>query len=151
MAGPQALTVTISPPQHRMVQGLLRQHSCPQALALRVRIVLAAATGQRNELVARQLGCTPKTVRKWRARWAAALSRLAAAEAEPHDLCATIAVVLADAARTGAPGTFSAEQIVQIINLACTPPTEAGRPLDAWTARELADEAVKRGIVSSIS
>jgi len=134
-----------------MLQGLLRQHSCPQALALRVRIVLAAATGQRNELVARQLGCTPKTVRKWRARWAAALSRLAAAEAEPHDLCATIAVVLADAARTGAPGTFSAEQIVQIINLACTPPTEAGRPVDAWTPRELADEAVKRGIVSSIS
>src|SRR6266498_3619579 len=133
MAGPQPLTVTISPPQHRVLEALLRQHSCPQALALRARIVLGAATGQRNEPFARQLGCTPKTVRKWRARWVEQEAALAVAEAVPHDLRATIANVLADAARSGAPDTFSAEQIVQIINLACTPPAEAGRPLDAKT------------------
>ena len=151
MAGPQPLTVTLSPPQPMVLEALLRQHSCPQALALRVRIVLGAATGQRNEPLARHLGCTPKTARKWRARWVAAEAPLAAAEAVPHDLRATIARVLVDAARSGAPDTFSAEQIVQIINLACTPPAEAGRPVDAWTPRELADEATKRGIVSSIS
>jgi putative transposase len=151
MAGPQPLTVTLSPPQHMMLEALLRQHSCPQALALRARIILAAATGQRNEPLARHLGCTPKTVRKWRARWLAAQAPLAAAETVPHDLRTTIARVLADAARSGAPDTFSAEQIVHIINLACTPPTDAGRPVDAWTPRELADEAVKRGIVTSIS
>lgn len=151
MAGPQPLTVTLSPPQHTVLQTLLRQHSCPQALALRVRIVLAAAEGQRNETLARQLDCTPKTVRKWRGRWVAAEAPLAAAEAVPHELRSTIARVLADAARSGAPDTFSAEQIVQIINLACTPPAAAGRPVDAWTPRELADEAAKRGIVSSIS
>src|SRR3712207_3220645 len=49
------------------------------------------------------------------------------------------------------PDTFTAEQIVQIINLACTPPADAGRPVDAWTPRELADEAVKRQIVPTIS
>ena len=151
MAGPQPLTVTLSPPQQAVLQTLLRQHSCPHALALRVRIVLAAAEGQRNEAVARQLDCTPKTVRKWRGRWVAAEARLAAAEAVPHELRSTIARVLADAARSGAPDTFSAEQIVQIINLACTPPAAAGRPVDAWTPRELADEAAKRGIVSRIS
>lgn len=151
MAGPQPLTVTLSPPQHTVLEALLRQHSCPQALALRARIVLGAAAGQRNEPFARHLGCTPKTVRKWRARWVAAEAPLAAAEAAPHDLRTTIARVLADAARSGAPDTFSAEQIVQIINLACTPPAEAGRPVDAWTPRELADEAANRGIVTSIS
>lgn len=151
MAGPLPLTLTVSPPQRVILEGLLRQHSCPQALALRVRIVLGADANQRNEPLARQLGCTPKTVRKWRARWVAALSRLAAAEAEPADLRATIGAVLADAARSGAPDHFSAEQIVQIINLACTSPAASGRPLDAWTPRELADEATKRGIVSSIS
>ena len=151
MAGPQPLTLTLSPPQHTVLEALLRQHSCPQALALRARIVLGAATGQRNEPLARHLGCTPKTVRKWRARWVAAEAPLAAAEAAPHELRSTIAGVLADAARSGAPDTFSAEQIVQIINLACTPPTQAGRPVDAWTPRELADEAAKRGIVTSIS
>src|SRR5215210_9096968 len=151
MAGPQALTVAISPPQQMVLEALLRQHSCPQALALRARIVLGAATRQRNEPLARHLGCTPKTVRKWRARWVAAEAPLAAAEAVPADLRTTIARVLADAARSGAPDTFSAEQIVQIINLACTPPGEAGRPVDAWTPRELADEAAKRGIVTRIS
>jgi putative transposase len=59
--------------------------------------------------------------------------------------------VLADAPRPGAPDTFTAEQIVQIINLACTPPADSERPVDAWTPRELAEEAIKRQIVPTIS
>jgi putative transposase len=151
MAGPLPLAITVTPPQQAVLEGLLRQHSCPQTLALRARIVLAAATGRRNVPLAHDLGCTPKTVTKWRARWAAAQSQLAAVEGEAADLKRTIARVLADAPRPGAPDTFTAEQIVQIINRACTPPADAGRPVDAWTPRELADEAVKRQIVASIS
>lgn len=151
MAGPQPLSITVTPPQETILEGLLRQHSCPQALALRARLVLAAATGQRNEPLAQQFGCTAKTVRKWRARWAAAEAQLAAVEDDTATLQHTIAAVLADAPRPGAADTFTAEQIVQIINLACTPPAEAGRPVDAWTPRELADEAVKRRIVPAIS
>ena len=151
MAGPQPLAITVTPPQQAVLEGLLRQHSCPQALALRACIVLAAATGQRNDPLAQQLGCTPKTVRKWRARWAAAEAQLAAVEDESATLKNMIATVLADAPRPGAPDTFTAEQIVQIINLACTPPADSGRPVDAWTPRELADEAVKRQIVLTIS
>jgi putative transposase len=151
LAGPLPLPVTVSPPQQAVLESLLRQHSTPQALALRVRIVLAAASGMRNVPLARDLGCTPKTVIKWRARWAAAQAELAALEDTPTDLKPLIARVLADAPRPGAPDTFTAEQIVLIINLACTPPADAGRPVDAWTPRELADEAVKRQIVASIS
>jgi putative transposase len=105
----------------------------------------------RNLPLARELACSLKTVIKWRARWAAAEAQLAAVEGDPADLKRVIARVLADAPRPGAPDTFTAEQIVQIINLACTPPADAGRPIDAWTPRELADEAVKRQIVASIS
>jgi len=43
-----------------------------QALALRCRIVLAAAQGLSNKEVAAQLGCAPVTVGKWRARFVAA-------------------------------------------------------------------------------
>jgi putative transposase len=85
------------------------------------------------------------------ARWAAAAAQLAAVEDNAAELKRLIARVLADAPRPGAPDTFTAEQIVQIINLACTPPADSGRPVDAWTPRELADEAVKRQIVASIS
>ena len=151
MAGPLPLPILVSPPQQAVLEALLRQHSTPQALALRVRIVLAAATGMRNVPLARDLGCSPKTVIKWRARWAAAEAELAAVEDTPADLKRMIARVLADAPRPGAPDTFTAEQIIQIINLACTPPAEAGRPVDAWTPRELADEAAKRQSVTSIS
>ena len=151
MAGPQPQAVTISPPQQRLLEALLRQTSCPQALALRARIVLGAAAGQRNEALALSLDCSLPTVRKWRRRWAAATSQLAAVEEQPGDLRALVATVLADAPRSGTPGLFSAEQIVAIINLACTSPSDVGRPVDAWTPRELADEAVKQGIVSTIS
>ena len=151
MAGPGPLAITITPAQQSVLEGLLRQHSTPQTLALRARIVLAAATGLRNVPLAHDLGCTPKTVIKWRARWAAAQSQLAAVEHDAADLKRMIARVLADAPRPGAPDTFTAEQIVLIINLACTPPADAGRPIDAWTPRELADEAQKRQIVASIS
>jgi transposase len=151
MAGPQPVALTLSQAQQTVLEALLRQHSCPQALALRVRIVLGAGSGTRNEPLAQQLGCTAKTVWKWRGRWAAAASRLAVAEDDPRTLRDTIADVLADAPRSGAPDTFSAEQIVEIVSLACTPPRQAGYPIDAWTPRELADAAEQIGIVSSIS
>ncbi len=149
--GPAPLPLVLSPAQRGVLTALLRRSSCPQAVVLRAKILLGAAAGQRNEPLAREVGCTPKTVRKWRGRWRAAGARLAAVDDDPAVLAQTIAAVLADAPRPGAPGTFTAEQVVQIINLACRPPEQLGRPVAAWTPRELADEAVKQGIVSTIS
>jgi putative transposase len=40
---------------------------------------------------------------------------------------------------------------MQIIALACERPNESDRPVSSWTPTELADEAVKRGIVEHIS
>lgn len=152
MSGPQSLvTVTVSAEQQAVLEALQRQASCPQALALRVRIVLGAASGQRVGPLATRLGCSRFTVRTWRNRWVAAQSQLAAAEAVPSALRQMVESVLADAPRSGTPATFSAQQIVQIINLACTSPRAVGRPVDAWTPRELADQAKRQGIVSSIS
>jgi homeodomain-containing protein len=152
MAGPQPQTpIMLSDPQQAVLDALQRQASCPQALALRVRIILGAATGLGNAPLAATLGCSRPTVRTWRSRWAAAQPHLAIAETDPRALRETIASVLADAPRSGTPSTFSAEQIVQIVNLACTSPRAVGRPVDAWTPRELADEAKRQRIVSSIS
>ena len=151
MAGPQPIAVPVSPHQRTLLERLLRQHSCPQALARRIAIILAAAAGERNDPLAARLACSPNTIRRWRARWAAALPDLAAVDHDEALLLPLIAEVLADAPRPGAPATFTAEQIIQIINLACTPPTDSDRPVDAWTPRELADEACKRQIVPSIS
>ena len=53
--------------------------------------------------------------------------------------------------RPGTPGEFSAEQLAQIISVACESPEDAGRPVSHWTPRELAEEVIKRGIVKRIS
>jgi len=151
MAGPLAAPIQVTPAQRAVLTALVRRTTCPQALALRARIVLEAGAGRRNEPLARHLACTPKTARKWRARWADAAARLLAVDDDPVALAQAVAAVLADAARPGTPATFTAEQIVQIIALACRPPEQLQRPIPAWTPRELADEATQQGLVATIS
>ncbi len=86
MSGPLAASVGVTPAQQAVLLALVRRLTCPQALALRAKIILAAAAGQRNEPLARQLDCAPKTVRKWRARWAGAVARLRAVDDDPTAL-----------------------------------------------------------------
>jgi putative transposase len=151
MARPHPQQISVTPQQRAVLERLLRQASCPQALARRARIVLAAASGAHNQQIASELACAFNTVRLWRRRWAEGTEQFTREDISERELRAAIAEVLADAARPGRPDTFTAEQIVQIIALACTPPPESERPVTAWTAGELADEAVQRGIVRSIS
>ncbi len=151
MPGPAALPITVTLPQQLALERIVRRHTSPQALVHRAQIILAAASGEQNHVLARRLGCTRKTVRTWHARWAAALAPLAVVEADADELLAQIEAVLADAPRPGTPDTFTAEQIVQIVALACTAPASVGRPVEAWTPRELADEAIKQQIVTTIS
>ena len=66
-------------------------------------------------------------------------------------LSQAIETLLTDEQRSGAPATFTFEQFMQIMALACEKPEAAERPVSSWTPRELADEAIKRGIVTKIS
>ena len=59
--------------------------------------------------------------------------------------------IFSDEPRSGAPAKFETEQVVQIVALACQDPEGAGLPITHWTPKELATEAIKRGIVQSIS
>jgi len=115
--------------------------------------MLAAAAGASMTKISQDLHVDHDTVRLWRERWRAAESRLQAIEAtgQPKLLSQAIEVLLPDEQRPGAPGTFTLEQFMQIMALACEKPEVADRPVSSWTPRELADEAVKRGIVEQIS
>jgi hypothetical protein len=155
MAGPQPTSITLTTTQHTLLTRLARRHTSSQRLVRRSQIILAAADRANNEQVARQLSLATKTVRIWRDRWLAAASRLQALAGEEEssttDLLTAIEAVLTDAPRSGTPPTFSAEQLCQIIALACERPADCDRPVTHWTPPELAAEAVKRGIVPSIS
>jgi putative transposase len=155
MPGPRPRPIVLTDPQRQTLEHLTRRRSTTQGLVRRARIVLAAAEGHNNEQIARRLRINRETARLWRRVWSDAQELLAAAEEEETSekaLCECVGEVLADAPRSGAPATFAPEQVVQIVALACEAPREgSGRAVSHWTPRELADEAVKRGIVGSIS
>lgn len=126
----------------------------PYRLVERSRIILMSGDGVSNAEQGRRLGVDRQRPRRWRRRWAAAEQRLTAAEHEgvnDRDLATLLSEILSDEGRPGGPPTFTAEQLTQIIAVACELPEESGRPVTHWTPRELADEATKRGIVDSIS
>ena len=154
MSNPQAVPLAVSPALLALLQRLARRQTADQRLVRRASILLARAADPCVEAAARRLGLTRLTVRQWRDRWLQATPALQQAEQEQAPeptLLARIAQVLDDAPRPGAPATFSPEQIVRLVAVACEPPEQSGRPIDHWTARELADEAKKRGIVQDIS
>ncbi len=169
MRGPKAPPITLTRTQRETLHQIQRRQRSPQQLVRRVRIVLEAASGASNTRIAELLDINRAQVRTWRTRWLEAAPRLMAAEEEAKEKAAAAAAdegggngvllitevveeVLADEPRPGTPTTFGPEQIVRIVALACEDPREgSGRPITHWTPPELADEAVKRGIVESIS
>jgi putative transposase len=138
MAGPKPPEVPLSEQERAELTRLSRRHKTSQQIALRARIVLSLNAGLNTEQVARQLATTPTTVRLWRRHWFERAS-------------AEVVARLQDDERSGAPPTFTSQQWCQIIALACEDPQASGRPITHWTPRELAEEAVAREIVTSIS
>ena len=62
--------IVLSDDERETLERWARRRKTQQALALRCRIVLAAAEGATNQQIAKQLGCNPVTVGKWRTRFA---------------------------------------------------------------------------------
>jgi transposase len=149
----KAAKVTITERQHEILLTLRNATTAPAHLRQRAAVILLAFGGLRNEEIADQIGLGRFPVGRWRRRWAKAWSGLIDLECRETkaDLRRALEAVLSDAPRPGAPGKFTPEQVTQILALACEPPSKSGRPITHWTAQELADEAVERGIVPSIS
>lgn len=143
MRGPKPPTLELSDTERQELEHLVRRHATPQQLALRARIVLAAADGANNCQIARDLDISLDMVRRWRERW------LVLQPTSHADL--PIPDRLTDAPRPGKPARITDEQVCQIVALACDPPAGSARPISQWTGREIADEIIKRGIVQEIS
>jgi transposase len=143
MRGPKPLEVELSDTEEKALRKVVARHSTSQQTALRARIVLAAAEGLNNAEIARRLDLHVDRVRRWRRRW------LEKAAISLEDL--SVEERLADEPRSGAPARISAEQVCQIVALACELPKASGRPISQWTGREIADEIMRRGIVDKIS
>ena len=143
MRGPQPPAIALSDAARQELDALTRRHATPQQLALRARIVLAAADGANNGQIARQLAVSVNMVRRWRERW------LVLHPVALEDL--PVMERLTDVPRPGKPVRITAEQVCQIQALACKTPAGSDRPISQWSSRELADEVKQRGIVAQIS
>jgi len=101
------------------LDGWVQAPSTPQAIALRSRIILAAATGLSNQQIAAELEIPQVTVGKWRRSFA---------EQGLEGL--------QDAARSGRPPKHDAALWQKVQTLACQRPESQSR----WTVRTLARE-----------
>lgn len=151
MPGPKPTPILLTPQQQALLQRITQRHTAAQRLVRRARIILGASQGLNNAQIARKLDLGLKAVKRWRARWIEAQPKLEAAEEDQTHLAHVIHETLTDRLRSGAPPVFSAEAVAQIIALACQEPERFDRPVTHWTEQELADEAVKQGIVEAIS
>lgn len=143
MPTPKACVVNLSDAERQGLEKLIKRHQVGQQTAIRARIILAAADKQKNKEIAQRYNVTLDTVRLWRNRWVK-LQDISFADLSIEDR-------LQDAPRPGAPAKITADQRCRIEALACEKPEGSDRPITHWTAREIADELVKRKIVDNIS
>src|SRR5271168_1469600 len=152
MAG-SAAKVVITERQQQILHKFSVATTLAKRLVQRATIILLAFAGIDNEAIALEVGLERHQIGLWRRRWQRAFNDLVRIECT-EDLPAlrqAIERLLNDQPRPGCPGKFTAEQVTLLLALACEPPDKSGLPITHWTGAELAAEAVRRGIVDSIS
>ena len=163
VTGPNPVEIKLSKRQRKELEIIVGRRNSFQGLVIRAKIILLADEGKNNAFIGKKLGLNDDTVRLWRKRWSTSEEKIARIESDAFpqngeidksyykQFVLAIIETIKDARRSGAPTVFSAEQFAAIIAISCQQPTECGREVSHWTGRELADEAIKQGIVDSIS
>ena len=111
-----------------------RKYTSPYRDVIRAKIVLLAAQGLSNDVIATRLDTPRQIVSKWRKRFA--LARLPGLEEQP---------------RGGRPALFSPSVVVQVKALACELPHRLGLPLSRLSITDIQQEVVAQGLVAEIS
>src|SRR5277367_6506292 len=113
--------LVLSAEEQAQVSALAASRALPHALVARAKLVLWAAQGESNSMIAERLGWSLPTVGKWRGRFVA--QRISG---------------LHDELRPGRPRTYADEQVAGLINRVLR-----SRPQNAthWSVRSVAEES----------
>lgn len=111
-----------------------RAYTAPYAEVLRARIVLLAADGALNAVIAERLDVHVGVVSRWRKRF-----------------CEAGLAGLDDRRRSGRPRSFPAPVVAEVKAMACEPPEAREVPLARWSSAELAAQAMTEGLVVAVS
>ncbi len=122
MPGPKPTPITLSERQQTLLEQIARRHKTPQQQAKRAQLILNMAQGHNNQQAADIVGVHRETAQQWRNRWLEAIDTLTAVELggmDDKELQTLIVEIFTDVPRAGAPVTFTAEQVAQLLALAC--------------------------------
>ena len=148
------IEITLTEKQRNLLTKIASSQTYQSNLKMRAQIILDAANKVSNRATREKLQIVKSTIIKWKKRWCENASLLLACEDERLKGIAyerKICEVLSDLPRPGTPAKFTAEQICQIMSVACESPEDSGLPLSHWSLPSLASELVNRKIVDSIS
>jgi transposase len=135
MPGPRPkYEMTLTPEQEARLHQLSTCYMAPLAIVQRAQIVLLAHQHPewQNAEIARRVGCSVSTVKRWRQRWQTTDG-------------------LRDAPRAGPRPTFTPLQRTQLVALAGSAPRQYGKAWQRWSGEKLAQVGVEQGIVRAIS
>lgn len=127
--------IILSADEHHTLTVRANAARTPHRDVIRARIVLFAADGRSNSTISADLGaCT----------WTPSVSGVDGSSVTGWP-------VWKDRPRSGRPRMFSAAQVAEVKALACELPADTNTPLAKWSCPDLAVEATRRGVVSSVS
>lgn len=126
--------IVLSDADRKVLEERARAYTLPHAEVVRAKIVLLAADGVANTVIAERLDVHVDVVSRWRKRF-----------------CEEGIDGLADRKRSGRPRVFAAEVVAEVKAMACAPPSEREVPLSRWSSAELAAQARAEGLVAAVS
>jgi transposase len=132
--GRSPFQISLRASQRRFLKAQARGQAAPWRVVVRARIVLDAAAGLPNALIARRVRVAPNTVLKWRKRFFKEGFQ-----------------GLRDRKRPGRPRVFPAAVVACAKAVACELPATRGVPLSRWSLGELRQELIATGLVDDIS
>ena len=151
----KAPAVNLHPLQKDILEQIAKSRTGRNDHRQRARFILLCDESFSNNQAGQQVGMKSRPAGHWRKRWLSTQDKLVTIEMaqtkHPNGLLKAIESILSDLPRSGAPPTFSAEQVAQILTVACEDPRQSDLPLSHWTLGTLKHEVIKRGIVNSIS
>jgi transposase len=134
MSRSSPFVIELSDIERAELQRRARCYSAPHAEVVRAKVVLLAADGLRNTVIAGRLDVHVGVVSRWRKRFAA--EGMGGLE---------------DRQRTGRPRVFPAAVVAEVKAMACEPPEDRGVPQSRWSAADLAAQAAAEGLVESVA
>jgi len=153
-SGPPLQRLELSAREIHILHQLIHARKTPQWLVARAKIILHAWHLKSNTRISTLTGHSRTTVILWRTRYLAAFplfQTLVKQNCSDTVLQKIIRRVLSDENRSGPPCRITAEQKIALIGLACEPLPQPHVLQFQWDMSALAAEAIRRGIVTSIS